>query len=83
MEKIRIDKIIEGVITILTETHPSLVKIIMKEKPLITTIKVSNGIEEEIYSIIDFTSKQEDHYHDLENYTLQLYEGFNKTYFKC
>lgn len=69
--------------TVMAETNPRLARIIIQKKPFLTAINVSDGEKEESYVIIDFTSTQEKHYHDLENYSVQLYNQFNKSYFNC
>lgn len=78
-----INEIRESAINTIAEEHPNLAELILTEGYLVTTIGISNGKTQEIYTLIDFTSKQRDHLHDLENYTLQLYNGFNKPHSIC
>ncbi len=78
-----IEKIRDSILNVINLERPSLAELILKENYLVTTIGVSNGQTQELYTLMDFTSKQEDHLHDLENYTIQLYNGFNKPYSVC
>lgn len=83
METLKIKEIRETAINYIARERPNLAEIVLTENYLITSIKVSDGNTQEIYTILDFTSKQQDHLHDFEDYTVQLYNGFNKPFYMC
>ena len=65
------------IINIIATENPNIAELVLTEGYLVTSVGVSNGVKQETYFIVDFTSKQDEHLHDLENYTIQMYNKFN------
>ncbi len=79
----------------IAKSNPNLAETLVLKEPLITSIGINKTTEREtvdgtipvkyreVYVLIDFTSKQEEHMDDSESYTLKLYEGFNQKAYFC
>lgn len=80
MLEAEINEMVANVLEVLAEERPKLIKIILQKTPFITAILVSDGERSASYSIVDFTSTQEEHKHDLRNYSAELYNRFEGDY---
>lgn len=73
----RILEIRKDVLIALSEEYQGLASIIEEGNFLITTLSVENR-KDEVFIIMDFTSKQHDHIDDLTQYSIKLFENFAK-----
>lgn len=83
MLETEVNEMVKSIITTFANERPELAKTIIIKKPFLTAVSVSDGVSEESYAIIDFTSNQEAHMHDLQNYSTQLYRQFEESYGEC
>ena len=77
----RINSMREKFIETISEKYPNLARKLEEERYFIASIKFEN--QGGIFTIVDFTSRQEEHLDDLGEYSKKLYKNFIGGNFFC
>lgn len=66
------------ILNALEKENKKLADIVREKDWLVASVMIETRGEQYFFIIFDPTSRQEDHFHDIEKYSLELYYRFNR-----